>query len=379
MIVESNEPDLDLIAWLTLYFTPRLGPKGMSKLLSKASATQLVTYDSPQLLALGLTEAQVRSIQQPNQLYLMQCLEWLHASTEHHIITLQSESYPPLLKQISAPPAVLFVKGDLNALHQPQIALVGSRHASIDGLNNAKHFAAALVQHGLVVTSGLALGIDGYAHDGALTAKGKTIAVLGCGLEHVYPARHRKLAARVVQNGALVSEFHPRTLPKASNFPRRNRIISGLSLGVLVVEAAEKSGSLITARYAAEQGRDVFAIPGSIQVPQARGCNSLIQQGACLVQSEQDVLNEIDTLLRWSNINKPLMQIEHSLEKEQKEQLPFAKLLANVGAEVTPVDILAQRTNIPVQEVMMQLLELELSGHVVAVSGGYIRKGRGKL
>ncbi|EGU34182.1 nucleotide-binding protein [Vibrio ichthyoenteri ATCC 700023] len=371
--------DLELIAWLTLYFTPRLGPKGMAKLLSKASPVQIVAYDQQQLQALGLTQSQVKAIQQPNRTYISQCLEWRQASSLHHIVTLQSGEYPPLLRQISAPPAVLFVQGDLQSIHEPQIALVGSRHASIDGLNNAKYFASALAKQNLVVTSGLALGIDGHAHDGALKAGGKTIAVLGCGLNHLYPARHRQLAHRVVESGALVSEFHPDVAPKASNFPRRNRIISGLSLGVLVVEAAERSGSLITARYAAEQGREVFAIPGSIQMPQARGCNSLIQQGACLVQSKQDVLNEIDTLLRWSNINKPLVQNEPWSEKEPKEQLPFAKLLANVGAEVTPVDILAQRTHIPVQEVMMQLLELELSGHVVAVSGGYILKGRGKL
>ena len=369
--------DATLTAWLTLYFTPRLGPKGLTKLLSKASPEQILDYDEQTLMALGLTQTQAQVIRQPDRAYIEECLEWQQASSQHHIVTLQDVNYPPLLKQISAPPAALFIKGDVASLSEPQIALVGSRHASIDGLNNARRFAAALVEQGLVVTSGLALGIDGYAHDGALKANGKTIAVLGCGLDHIYPARHRQLAARIEHSGALVSEFHPSISPKASNFPRRNRIISGLSLGVLVVEAAEKSGSLITARYAAEQGREVFAIPGSIQALQARGCNRLIQQGASLVQNTEDVLNEIDTLMRWSIINKPLQPIDLGEEKEHKEALPFAKLLANVGAEVTPVDILAQRTHIPVQEVMMQLLELELSGHVVAVSGGYIRKGRG--
>ncbi|MFA0413718.1 DNA-processing protein DprA [Vibrio renipiscarius] len=370
--------DSDLIAWLTLYFTPRLGAKGLAKLLSKASPPQLLQCDRQQLQAFGLTPAQIQFISQPDHAYIEQCLQWQSASSRHHIITLQHPYYPPLLKETVAPPAILFVQGEVMALSEPQIAMVGSRHASIDGLNNAQHFATALVKERLVVTSGLALGIDGYAHDGALKAGGKTIAVLGCGLNHLYPARHRQLAARIEQSGALVSEFHPNVSPKASNFPRRNRIISGLALGVLVVEAAQKSGSLITARYAAEQGRDVFAIPGPIQTPQARGCNMLIQQGASLVQSTEDVLNEIESLLRWSNVNKPLVQNDWFDEKETKEQLPFSELLANVGAEVTPVDILAQRTNIPVQEIMMQLLELELSGHVVAVSGGYIRKGRGK-
>ncbi|MGF1911435.1 DNA-processing protein DprA [Vibrio kasasachensis] len=364
-----------LTAWLTLYFTPRLGAKGLQKLLSKADPEQIVQWDPVRLQAVGLSTTQVNFIHQPNKAYIEQCLEWKATSSLHHIITLQDSAYPPLLKQIPSPPPVLFIKGDLAPLSFPQIAMVGSRHASIDGLNSAKYFAAALAEQGLVVTSGLALGVDGYAHDGALNANGCTVAVLGCGLKQVYPARHKGLADRIEQQGALVSEFHPATLPKASNFPRRNRIISGLSLGVLVIEATEKSGSLITARYAAEQGRDVFALPGSIHSPQARGCNQLIKQGACLVQGVEDILNEIDSLLRWSDSYIP--RHESLAEKEPKEQLPFAKLLANVGRNVTPVDILAQRTHIPVQEVMMQLLELELLGHVVAVSGGYIRKGRG--
>ena len=366
-----------LSAWLTLYFTPRLGAKGLQKLLSKANPEQIVQWDELRLQAHGLTPTQINFIHQSHQAYIEQCFEWQSTAATHHIITLQDSTYPPLLKQVASPPAVLFVKGDLAQLSYPQIAMVGSRHASVDGLNSAKRFAAALAEQGLVVTSGLALGVDGYAHDSALKANGTTVAVLGCGLNTVYPSRHKALARRIEQQGALVSEFHPAILPKAGNFPRRNRIISGLSLGVLVIEATEKSGSLITARYAAEQGRDVFALPGSIHSPQARGCNQLIQQGACLVQSMEDITNEIDSLLRWSNTHIPKQENESLLENEPKEQLPFAKLLANVGSEVTPVDILAQRTHIPVQDVMMQLLELELLGHVVAVSGGYIRKGRG--
>ena len=226
----------------------------------------------------------------------------------------------------------------------------------------------------------MALGIDSFAHDGALKGGGKTVAVLGSGLEQVYPSRHKALSQRIVeQGGALVSEFLPQAKARSNHFPRRNRIISGLSTGVLVVEAAERSGSLITARYAAEQGRDVFAVPGSIHNPNNRGGNQLIKSGACLVQKTQDVLNEIEILVNWSINNNKSVKAVLFEQNDAREELPFPELLANVGIEATPVDILADRTNIPVHEVMMQLLELELLGHVVAVSGGYIRKGRGEL
>lgn len=370
-----------LRAWLTLYFTPRLGPKGLARLQAKDNLENIVHSSSSALSALGFTSAQIEYVRNGSAKHVEQCFEWQQQREDNHIVCLQDIDYPPLLKQVSAPPAILFISGQRNVLAKPQIAMVGSRNASVDGLASAKSFASSFAERGLVVTSGLALGIDGHAHDGALQAKGETIAVLGCGLQNIYPARHRQLAERIRHQGALVSEFHPSIQPKAANFPRRNRIISGLSVGVMVIEAAEKSGSLITARYAAEQGRDVFALPGSIHHPQSRGCNALIKQGACLVQSVDDVLNEIESLLRWSDINKPLQvqpkQNDWVEQIDSKQQLPFADLLANVGNEVTPVDILAQRTNIPVHEVMLQLLELELSGHVVAVSGGYIRKGRG--
>ena len=366
-----------LRAWLTLYFTPRLGAKGLHTLLAKASPQALVSLDHQALQALGLTASQAAFILMDKHQYVEQCIDWRDSADNHHIITLDDPLYPPLLAQLSIPPPVLFVKGEPSVLTTPQVALVGSRHATIDGLRNATYFAGELAQQGLTITSGLALGVDGHAHDGALRQGGSTIAVLGCGLNTVYPARHKRLAQRIEHQGALVSEFHPAILPKSANFPRRNRIISGLSLGVLVVEATERSGSLITARYAAEQGRDVFALPGSIHSSQAKGCNQLIKQGACLIQTVEDIVNEIETLLRWSNHYMEKISPNGPIEKEPKEQLPFADLLANVGTQVTPVDILAQRTNIPVQEVMMQLLELELSGHVVAVSGGYIRKGRG--
>ncbi len=365
--------EASLSAYLTLAFTPRLGAKGLAKLLSHGSPTQLIQRSTQELQALGLTSRQSEFIKQSLPASVERCLTWQQADAVRTILTPLDDSFPPLLKEIPGCPSVLFIEGDWTTLSQPQVALVGSRHASRQGLDHACEFARAFVEQGLTVTSGLALGIDGYAHHGALEGGGKTIAVLGSGLNKVYPARHRELARRVSEQGALVSEFVPETSPRPQNFPVRNRIISGLSAAVLVIEAAEKSGSLITARYAGEQGRDVFALPGPINDPNHRGSNKLIQQGAGLVQSPQELLEEIQTLLDWS-IQK---QADVFVTDTTNEALPFPELLANVGNEATPVDILACRTNIPVQEVMMQLLELELLGQVEAVAGGYIRKGRG--
>ncbi len=362
----------ELAAWLKLSCLPGIGGVKLNRLLTKDNPLNIANASTEYLQRLGFGSKQLQAWTSVDR-DVDACLEWNALSSSHHILTLDDPLYPPLLKQISAPPPVLFVKGEPYYLSEPQIAMVGSRNASVDGLQHARHFAADFVHNELIVTSGLALGIDGHAHDGALQAGGKTIAVLGSGLAQIYPARHRGLAQRVIDSGALVSEFRPNAKPRAEHFPRRNRIISGLSLGVLVVEAAEKSGSLITARYALEQGREVFALPTSINASNASGGNHLIRNGACLVEKTKDVLDEIQSLLDWS-VNQTL-DLFSALNDE--EELPFPQLLANVGSEATPVDILANRTNIPVQEVMMQLLELELSGHVVAVSGGYIRKGRG--
>lgn len=370
--------DEELSAWLSLYFTPGIGPKSFTRLLEYDSPINIVTSKATALLALGMNDRQVDYLHYRALKDVEQCFEWQALAGNNHIVTLLDQGYPELLKQASGSPAIIFVKGSVASLSQPQIAIVGSRSASHEGLNTARQFAKHLVKQGLAVTSGLALGVDGYAHDGALQGGGQTLAVLGCGLQTVYPARHRDLAGRIIDaGGALISELHPHAKPKSAHFPRRNRIISGLSVGVLVVEAAEKSGSLITARYALEQGREVFALPGSIHNVNARGCNLLIKQGACLVLTVDDIVSEVETLLQWSNKSEPPIQNELFNEIGGKEQLPFPQLLANVGSKATPVDILANRTNIPVQEVMMQLLELELSGHVVAVSGGYILKGRG--
>lgn len=379
--------DAQLAAWLTLSFTPRLGGVALARLMSVDSPENLVQYSPLQWQKLGLKSAQIQYIQQEAAPEVERCLHWLQQSPSHHILTPLDESYPHLLSQMSSHPPVLFVKGELAAVNSAQFAMVGSRHASLDGLRASKEFAYQLAQHGLTITSGLALGVDGHAHDGALMAHGKTVAVLGSGVDQIYPSRHKGLAERILQqDGALVSELRPDAKPRAENFPRRNRIISGLSQGVLVVEAAERSGSLITARYALEQNRDVFALPGSIYQPGFSGTNQLLKQGAILALSPQDILDELNPVLsRSSYVYQPVQtqlnltqQTTPEITVNHSQPLPFPQLLANVGNEPTPVDILSQRTHIPIHEVMMQILELELAGHVISVPGGYILNNKNK-
>ncbi|MGR5120844.1 DNA-processing protein DprA [Vibrio astriarenae] len=369
-----------LYSWLALCYTPRLRAKAFDKLVSMAAPQQWLNASAEELQAAGFTAGQIEYLQVQSEAKVTPMLQWAEQEN-NHIITLQDECYPPLLKQLSNPPKTLFIQGDVSLLSATQIAMVGSRHATIDGLKLAKKFAKQLAESGLTITSGLALGIDGYAHQGALEAKGGTVAELGSGLNRIYPAKHRHLAEQIASSGALVSEFPPETPPKREHFPRRNRIISGLSTGVLVVEAAERSGSLITARYAAEQGREVFAIPGSIHSPTYRGNNALIKSGACLVQTVDDILVEIDTLVRWTEQATPLSLFAtgESTIIDTQQELPFPELFANVGLEPTPIDILVSRTHIPIQELMNQLLELELLGVVTSVPGGYVRLGGGKL
>ncbi|EGR3957466.1 DNA-protecting protein DprA [Vibrio cholerae] len=369
--------DQDLAAWLALCFTPKLGSKTISHLLATRLPAQLQSFTPKQWLASGLKPEQLVFLTTQAAKQAELCLQWRLAANNRYIVTPHCPLYPRLLKEISSSPPILFIEGIWEAVHDPAVAIVGSRNASVDGRQIARQFATELAQSGLVVTSGLALGIDGYAHDGALQAQGQTVAVLGSGLAQVYPKQHQGLAERIIAQGALVSEFAPHTPPKADHFPRRNRIISGLSLGVVVVEAAEKSGSLITARYAAEQGREVFVVPGSIFNAASQGSNQLIRQGACLVQSVQQIHQELKNALTWSLSEQVPYQATLFSAVQGDEELPFPELLANVGIEATPIDILASRTQIPVQDIMMQLLELELLGHVVAVPGGYIRKGRG--
>ena len=293
---------------------------------------------------------------------------------QSEILCYDDIHYPSLLKQIYDPPLVLFVQGDVNRLNEPQIAVVGSRNASINGRETAFSLANSLVNNRIAITSGLALGIDACAHKGALEGKGTTHAVVATGLDQVYPARHKVLAKKIISSGGtIISEYFPGTRPKAGLFPRRNRIISGLSLGVLVVEATIKSGSLITARCALEQNREVFAVPSSINNPQSKGCHWLIKQGAKLVEESADIIEELDLIDKSGlNLSRNKEKDEES-KKSRKQDLLIDSLLASVGYEITPVDTVVSRSKLPTEVVLTRLTMLELRGLVSAVPGGYLR------
>ncbi|ACE84311.1 DNA-processing protein DprA [Cellvibrio japonicus] len=309
-------------------------------------------------------------------------LEQLDANPDIHCLPLEHELYPELLRQIPNPPPLLFVRGDPGCLGLPQLAIVGSRNPTRSGTDNARHFAAYLAERGFTITSGLALGIDAAAHRGALEASGKTVAVMGTGIDRIYPGRHRTLAQQIIaQGGALVSEFPLGTSSHAGNFPQRNRLISGLSLGSLIVEAAVQSGSLITASFALQQNREVFAIPGSIHNPLARGCHQLIRQGAKLVETGDDIVEELDGLLGFHR-----QQLQRSAVK-QVQPLPTAstnmplaeldpaatQLLEAMGYDPVNIDTLVERTSLDAGIIAAQLVSLELSGAICTIAGGYLR------
>lgn len=296
------------------------------------------------------------------------CLRWAQQPGQH-LLPIEHPHYPPLLREIADPPPVLFVRGNVEVLALPQIAIVGSRSPTADGRKNARLFAAGLSAAGYLVTSGMALGIDGEAHRGTLECDGVTIAVLGSGLDSIYPESHTGLAAKIAERGAVVSEFLPGVRGRPANFPQRNRIISGLAHGVLVVEAAEQSGSLITARLAGEQGREVFAVPGSIHNPLARGCHRLIRQGAKLVESVADILDEISALLHW--------ELERAVEQKtesEKRRLPrpLREVLAHVAYDPVSVDTLLQRTGCELTALYGHLMQLELGGFIHNRGDGYV-------
>lgn len=285
-------------------------------------------------------------------------LDWL-SKDGHHLITLADEAYPGALFQCSDPPPMLYVIGDPTHLNRPSLAVIGSRNATPQGLANARSFAKVISDAGLTVVSGLALGIDTAAHFGALAGTGSTVAVLGCGADIVYPRANAKLVVEIEKSGAIISEFPLGTAPIASNFPRRNRIISGLSSGCLVVEAALASGSLITAKLALEQGREVFAIPGSIHSPLSRGCHSLIKQGAKLVETAQDILLELNFKSDFT---------AHNILKSGNPLLQY------LGYDPCDKDTLQNRSGLTTAEVSAMLLALELEGRVGCMSGGLYQR-----
>jgi len=358
--------------WLALKFIPRLAIHKKLHLVQEFGLRKLFSLDFS-VKCLNLSDKQLLAISNPDWDRINRIIhDSEHCGSE--LIGYDDECYPTQLKQIYDPPLVLFAQGNKKLLTTSQIAVVGSRSATAMGRENAFEFSKQLVMQGVTVTSGLALGIDAHAHKGALAGQGGTIAVVATGLDRVYPSRHKQLANDIIQNnGLIISEFVPGTIPKAGLFPKRNRIISGLSEGVLVVEATIKSGSLITARSAIEQNREVFAIPSSIQNPQGKGCHWLIKQGAKLVEECADILEEVNILVE-TGLNL-IMNHEESGENEKNyEQGLFNEpLLDSVGYEVTPIDAVVSRSKLPINVVLTQLTMLELKGLVSAVPGGYLR------
>lgn len=407
----------DLPHWVRLLRTPSIGPKRYQILLETfVSPDNVFNASRSNLLATGLSAKQTDAILNQAQDSADPDMEWLHASDAHHIITYTDSLYPERLKRIDSPPPLLYIQGDPHLLADPQLAIVGSRNPTQSGQDNAYQFAKYLAKQGLCITSGLALGVDGFSHHGALDATGATIAIMGTGLDRVYPAAHRGLAHQVVEKGAIVSEFPVGTPVKAANFPRRNRMISGLSVGVLVVEAMLKSGSLITARYAMEQGKEVFALPGSIHNPLARGCHHLIRQGAKLVETAEHIFEELAPVLHDalqqnslpfpphattcqalsdthtinsttndkvnSTVNNPVNRdsnldrnktdnISHDLDADEQ------KLLDAMGYDPILIDQIVEQTGFAIDAVSSILLLLELKGYVSACGRSqYLRQSR---
>ena len=358
--------------WLALYEVPKIGGSRALKLLQKTSLTKLFTGSARYLHSLGLDTAQQQAVLNPDWLNIDRNLQWLAAEDNRHLIPITACEYPITLKNIAAPPLLLYVEGNVALLSKPQIAMVGTRAPSYYGKRHAHSFATELVREGLVVTSGLAIGVDSECHRSVLAAEGHTIAVLGTGLANIYPKRHQKLAQQIREKGALVSEFSPFTQARPEHFPRRNRIVSGLSLGVVVIEAALNSGSLISARYAVEQGREVFALPGAIDNPMASGCHYLIQQGAKLITQISDITDE----LTYINVSTKFEQTDLFSADPETVSLPNQIILDSVGYEVTTADIIAERSQQPVSQVLTSLTELELDNWVSVVPGGYVRSQR---
>lgn len=360
-------------AWLAVHRTSGIGAVTFLKLLSVfQNPRNILKASRTQLSECSLSNETIDSLRSPDWPQIEKDCQWLDAN-QASVITISDKDYPPLLKEISDPPPVLFVLGDKNLLITEQLAIVGSRTPTPMGERSAEEFAENLAEVGWTITSGMALGIDTACHRGALKAtKGNTIAVIGTGIDRVYPARNRDLAHQITQKGAIISEFPLGTSPLPGNFPRRNRIISGMSRGVFVVEAALRSGSLITAKQALEQGREVFALPGSIHNPLSRGCHSLIRQGAKLVETAEHIYEELIEILP----NRPQVNIEDHNSQEAILELDdeYKLVLNHVGFEPTAVDTVVGQSGLTADAVCSMLLVLELQGYIVSLQGGHYCK-----
>jgi len=366
----------DLLCWLALFHVHGLNHARYSKLIQELGSPQAILDCSfEQLRSYGLsleTTTELLNSMQHQSLALMKAqmdLDW--SSTDgNDIVTMADKTYPPLLLQIDSPPPVLFVTGRVETLQLPQIAIVGSRNCSVYGAETATRFAQQLAAAGLSVCSGLASGVDAAAHKATVSTDKQTLAVLGNGIDIIYPERNKKLAVEICERGALISEFPRQTAPKPDHFPRRNRIISGVSVGVVVIEAALRSGSLVTARLALEQNREVFAVPGSIKSPQSRGCHRLIREGAALVESPEEVLEAVNSLLgyQFSCVTAPAAEtapfIATAIER---------KVLEAIAYDPVSPDALLSSTSLSPQQLHAALMTLELKMQIMLRAGGYIR------
>lgn len=363
-----------LAAWIRLEQTAGVGPETARKLLGAFGLPDNIFAASfsalCQVVSERVAQALLAAPSDHTIALIDKTLAWLQQPA-NHLLTLADAAYPQALLDIGDPPLMLYAKGRLELLSAPSLAVVGSRNATAQGIANAERLSEALSQAGLTIVSGMALGIDTAAHQGGLRGPGSTVAVIGTGADIVYPARNRGLAHRIAASGCIVSEY-PLGMPAiASNFPRRNRIISGLTRGVLVIEAAAQSGSLITARMAAEQGREVLAIPGSIHSPLAKGCHQLIKQGAKLVESAQDVMEE----LRFSHTSAPTAGGKPAAPHSPNPKDPtISRLLNAMGFDPIDADTLAERTGFDAAMLSTHLLTLELDGLIERLPGGSYRR-----
>lgn len=349
--------------YLALNRISGIGPKTFHRLLTLWPDLQELFKESQQALRhRGIPEELSNSIRTFDFKKIDSDLAFLNKDNQN-ILAFDDPRYPAILREIPGAPPILYAKGDLSAFSTKGMAIVGTRHPTQAGRDTAYHFAHELSQQDLTIVSGLAIGIDTAAHEGCLDAKGRTIGVLATGIDVIYPQRNKKLSENICSNGLIISEFPLQSPPMSGHFPRRNRIISGLSMATLVIEAALKSGSLITARYAMEQNRDVLAIPGAIHNLQVQGCHYLVQQGAMLVTSVQDVIDTIG--LTFQN------PIVSSFERDKAS--PKHPLLVHIGFEPTSVEQILTRTNMCYETLVQTLIELELSGDVIAVQSGYMR------
>ena len=383
MSVTQQHQDDILNHWLLLHHTPGLGSVRIKQLVDQEIDPRELTCGGVALHNnLRLPDKVRNFLNKPQWNLIDRDLNWANEKN-HHIISIQSPLYPQLLREIADPPAVLYVQGDPEVLQYPQLAIVGSRNPSHYGRESAFEFARHLSQSGLVITSGLAIGIDSAGHRGALEGNGVTIAVMGTGLDRVYPAQNKSLAEQISQQGALVSEFSIGSGALAHHFPRRNRIISAISIGTLVVEAAVQSGSLITARQAMEQGREVFAIPGSIHNPLARGCHLLIRDGAKLVENSADILHElvpqIGKLKQYQNCSgqkyNENKRVDQHVENTNPNMLSgtIAQLFECIELQPVSIDTLVQRSQLTAESISSMLVELELGGYIKSSAGMYSR------